>query len=402
MKTFRQFISEARETQASQMAKQKGLRGNGHGDWYDATGKLVAKTVSGELKFFGGKTSAPIDTKVEKAPKEVQYNQPTNTTQKSNTSGGGKGVVALLGRFNPPSKGHEQMLKYGMSRANESGFEYRVYPSRIQDSGTDPINPSLKVQYMQMMYPEYADYILDSEESKTVFDVLRSLYNDGYREVKLVVGAERLGEFQSIVHKSDGQGYEFDNLEVMPSPGKDPDSDVSGAGSSAALRTAAMNGDYNAFSSSLPAKMKPVDKEELFNSVVKSMTRGNKKESLEMWRVAPELDMKTIREEYRTNNLYELGTLVENLNTGLVGEVKRRGTNYLICVTEDGIMFKSWLQNVRAVTEDVYEVGTDKYREFLQNLTPGQPKKAFTEFRIKETLPKTINKIRKQFLKLRK
>lgn len=402
MKTFRQFIIEARETQASQMAKQKGLRGNGHGDWYDATGKLVAKTVSGELKFFGGKDTKAQDPTPEKQPAQVQYSQAPKSTEPASSKGGDNGIVVVLGRFNPPAKNHEQMLKYGMSRATEAGYEYRIYPSRIQDAGTDPINPSLKVQYMQLMYPEYADYILDSEEAKTIFDVLGSLYNDGYRSIKIVVGSDRLGEFQSLAHKSDGQGYQFDNLEVMASPGKDPDSDTSGSGSSVALRTAAMNGDYNAFSSNLPARMKPADKEELFNSVVKSMTRGNKKESLEMWRVAPELDMKTIREEYRTNNLYGIGTLVENLNTGLVGEVKRRGTNYLICVTENGIMFKSWLQNVRAVTEDVYEVGTDKYREFLQSLTPGQPKKAFTEFRIKETLPKTINKIRKQFLKLRK
>ena len=31
---------------------------------------------------------------------------------------------------------------------------------------------------------------------------------------------------------------------------------------------------------------------------------------------------------------------------GLVGRIIRRGTNYLICVTEDNIMFKSWIKDV--------------------------------------------------------
>jgi hypothetical protein len=110
--------------------------------------------------------------------------------------------------------------------------------------------------------------------------------------------------------------------------------------------------------------------------------------------------METLRYNYKNNNLYSVGSLVENINTGLVGEVKRRGTNYLICITEDGIMFKSWLQNVRTFTEDVYEVGTDKYRKFLQRLTPGQPIVSYTKTNIRETIPKSINKIRKELSKV--
>lgn len=398
MKTFRQFIIEARETQASQMAKQRGLRGNGHGDWYDANGKLVAKTVGGELKVFSGREGkGPKETdQTQNAKKDIENIQPQdNQTQGEEL----KGVVAVFGRFNPPAKGHEQMLKFGYARAKENNYEFRIYPSRVQDSGTNPLNPSLKVQFMQLMYPEYADYILDSEEAKTIFDVLQSLYGDGYEDVRIVVGVDRLGEFQSLAHKNEGQGYEFKNIEVLAAPGKDPDSDTSGVGSSAALRTAAADENYEAFSSSLPGRMKKLDREELFTSVVKSMTRGSKQENLELWQIAPELDMESLRSNYREGNLYQVGSIIENINTGLVGEVKRRGTNYLICVTEDGIMFKSWLQNVRAVKEEVYEVGTDKYREALQKLTPGQDIESYTNIRIKETVPKSINKIRRELLK---
>ena len=53
MKSFTQFVKEAVETLASTEAKNRGLVGNGHGDWYDKQGNFIAKTVKGKIKFFG-------------------------------------------------------------------------------------------------------------------------------------------------------------------------------------------------------------------------------------------------------------------------------------------------------------------------------------------------------------
>jgi hypothetical protein len=398
MKSFRQFISEALETIASSQAKQMGLQGNGHGDWYDTQGNLVAKTVKGKLKIFSGRGGKGPKSSPKPEEKSVGNIDQKNISkevqdQEIEQNGISKGVVVVLGRFNPPAKNHEQMLKYGMARASESGYEYRIYPSRIQDEGTNPLNPSLKIQYMSIMYPEFVDYIIDSEDMKNLFDVLQSLYSEGYRDVKVVVGSERVGEFQSLAHRNQGQAYEFENIEVLPSPGKDPDSDTSGVGSSAALKTAAMNGDFAQFSASLPKKMKRKDQEDFFNSVTKSMKIS---ESTQLWKVVPELDMNGLRINYKKNNLYPLGSIVENLNTGIRGRVIRRGTNHLICVTEDGFMFKSWLQNVR---EAVYEVGTDKYREYYQQITPGETVRSFTGIPVKETNPKKLNINRKKIKK---
>jgi len=399
MKSFRQFISEALETVASSQAKQMGLRGNGHGDWYDNQGNLVAKTVGGKLKVFKGRGGkGPRDESQPQTKQKISVTDKVSQQQsdaQQQQSDGSDGIVVVFGRFNPPSRNHEQLLKFGFARSKESGYDYRIYPSRIQDAGTNPLNPSLKVQFMQIMYPEYADYILDSEDSKTIFDVLESLYGDGYKNVKIVVGSDRLGEFQSLAHRNDGQNYTFDNIEVLSASVRDPDSDTAGSGSSVALRTAAAEGNYEAFASNLPPKMKTADKQQLFDSVVKSMKIG---EDLELWKIAPELDMESLRINYKKNNLYPVGSMVENLNTGLSGRVLRRGTNYLICVTESGVMFKSWLQNVR---ESTYEVGTDKYREKLQSMVHGQPIKSFTKIPIKETVPKNLNKLRKDLQKVK-
>lgn len=398
MKSFRQFISEALETVASSQAKQMGLQGNGHGDWYDVQGNLVAKTIKGKLKVFSGRGGKGPRTSPKPEEKSISNNDQVNISKEVQDQEVGnqeksKGIVVVLGRFNPPAKNHEQMLKYGMSRASENGYEYRIYPSRVQDGGTNPLNPTLKIQYMNIMYPEFADYIIDSEDMQSLFDVLQSLYGDGYNDVKVVVGSERVGEFQSLAHRNQGQAYEFENIEVLSSPGKDPDSDTSGVGSSSALKLAAMNGDFSQFSASLPKNMKRKDQEDFFNSVVKSIKIT---ESIELWKVIPELDMNGLRINYKKNNLYPLGSVIENLNTGIRGRVIRRGTNHLICVTESGFMFKSWLQNVR---EAVYEVGTDKYREHYQQKTPGEKVRSFTGIHIKETNPKKLNINRKKIKK---
>jgi hypothetical protein len=70
------------------------------------------------------------------------------------------------------------------------------------------------------------------------------------------------------------------------------------------------------------------------------------KKVAELWQIAPKFDMFNLRENYVAKKIFRMGDIVENLNTGLVGEIIRRGANHLICVTEEGFMFKSWIKDV--------------------------------------------------------
>jgi hypothetical protein len=84
---------------------------------------------------------------------------------------------------------------------------------------------------------------------------------------------------------------------------------------------------------------------------------------------------KTLRENYISGNIFNIGEWVENVNTGLVGKIIRRGTNYLICVTEDDVMFKPWIKdvaewtNVSGVPAKQREVGTDALRKYAMSMT---------------------------------
>jgi len=70
-------------------------------------------------------------------------------------------------------------------------------------------------------------------------------------------------------------------------------------------------------------------------------------EGFRLWEIAPKLDQNSLRDNYVMNQIFNVGQIVENLNTGMIGKIIRRGANYLICVTEDNIMFKPWIKDVK-------------------------------------------------------
>jgi hypothetical protein len=207
----------------------------------------------------------------------------------------------------------------------------------------------------------------------SIFDVLSLLYEEGYKNVRIVVGAQREAEFDRLANQYNGQIYEFENIEVVPAIIKDPDSDSSDAQSSGAVRKAVIDNDYFKFKSGLPAKMPEKEKKNLFN-VIQKYYEG--KSSLnEMWKVSPSIEDKNLRENYYKGNIFNVGDLVESQITGLVGRIKRRGPNYLICVNEElNIMFKPWIQDVAewtvncGTTDKEKEVGRPERLKYLMRL----------------------------------
>lgn len=399
MKKFSKFFQEARETSASAEAKRLGLTGDGHGGWYDKNGEFVAKTVKGKLQFFGSNNvpgqkdspRQPVERTVE-PPVATQEPQPTQTDVTQQPAPQQEpapeevpaempvpetpGVVVVFGRFNPPTVGHQKLLDRAAKEADKRGYELRIYPSRSQDAKKNPLTPQMKISYMRQMFPDYADNIIDDKGSKTIFNVLTGANEEGHTNMIIMVGQDRLSEFQGLSHKYNGELYNYDQLEVVSAGDRDPDSDDVTGMSASKLRLAAAEGDFVKFAKGVPDTMGNMEKLELFNVLRRSM---GVTEDTEVWEVAPKFDEEGLRDAYLVDHIYEIGNLVENMNTGLTGEVIRRGTNYVICVTEDGVMFKSWLKDL---VENPHEIGTDEYREYVQSLTPGQEVRSYTGVKI--------------------
>lgn len=400
VKSFGQFLIEAVKTTASTEAKMKGLKGDGHGGWYDAKGNFRAKTVNGKLVFTGGggaKTPEdPKSTKVAtpqaptakpKAPQAVAPQTPA--AQEQPPEEGGKspepgdtqqqtaeimgqptseGAVVVFGRFNPPTTGHEKLLKSAASEASRTGADLRIYPSRTVDSKKNPLQPGTKIEYMQKMFPDYQDDIKDDPNARTIFDVLVACNNLAYKSVTIVVGQDRLAEFQGLAQKYNGDLYEFEEIKVISAGARDADSEGLEGMSASKMRDAAAKDDFKAFAKGIP-NIGNMEKRNLYNILQKSM--GVKKKEIakeDTWQHAPKLDPFGLRIAYLREKIFKVGALVENVNTGVRGRITRRGANHVIVQTPEHTMFKSWLKDLT----EAYDVGTDEYRQYMQRMTPGQ------------------------------
>ena len=386
MKSFLNFLTEAKESQAVMQAKRLGLTGDGHGGWYDNNGEFTAKTEGGKLKFYNknqiiGKQDPPQNrSQADQQPVSTQVQQPTPQEQPPQEEPKeDKGTLTIaFGRFNPPTIGHEKLLDKVANVAGKG--EYKIYPSRSNDPKKNPLDPDTKISVMRQMYPKHGEKIVNDANSKTIFDVLKQAHADGYSGVNIVVGSDRQAEFEKLAGQYNGQLYDFKDLNVVSAGERDPDAEGVEGMSASKLRKAAAEGNFKMFRSGVPKLLGDQATRQLYNTLRKSM---NIKEGWNLWEIAPKFDWENLRENYVTNNLYRVNQIVENLNTGLVGKIIRRGTNYLICVTEDNIMFKSWIKDVNEWTEvsgvpaKQREVGTDQLRKYVMSLTQTKDIKNF-------------------------
>jgi len=295
-----------------------------------------------------------------------------------------RGTLTLgFGRFNPPTLGHEKLLT--KIKDTSEGGAYTVYPSHSEDNDKNPIGAEDKVLFMKKLFPDHSSNIVYDQSIRTIIDALTHADVQGYETVNLVVGSDRQKEFETLANKYNGELYTFDAINVISAGDRDPDAEGTEGMSASKLRALAADGDFESFKKGLPKAAKGAVAQELFNTVQRSI--GKKavatKEGIELWQIAPKLDFKTLREHFVQGNIFNIGTLVENLNTGLVGRILRKGTNYVIAVTNEGIMFKSWINDIMetrapsGVVASKREIGTDSYREYVQALTPAEKVRSF-------------------------
>ena len=113
------------------------------------------------------------------------------------------------------------------------------------------------------------------------------------------------------------------------------------------MRKARAEDDFESFRQGIPEDMEDKDVRSLMNLLRKRM---NVTEGWNLWEIGSKFDWKNLRENYVTGKIFNLDQIVESLKTGLIGKVIRRGTNYLICVTEEDVMFKSWIRDLKENT----------------------------------------------------
>lgn len=388
MKIYSEFILEARTSRAAEKAAQLNLVSDGHGYWTDRSGRPVAKTEKGDLVFIRKKSPSPQKQASPSGPsappkrqdlplqkREVQQREisPPKEEQPAPEVETPTVLTAVFGRFNPPTVGHEKLLKKAKEIAQ--GGDLKIYPSRMFGDPVNPLDPKTKIYYMRKSFPKFADNIVNDDDMQTIFDVLQYAEKDGYDSVNLVTGSKRRSEFERLANQYNGELYNIPEIRVIPLPSEDPDLENSpNPTSSSRLRKAAAEDDFFEFQKGLPKKLDAKKQRDLFFAVQDALAGGE--EVAESWKTCPKYHYNILKEQYYQNNIFNIGDIVENLNTGLKGKIIRRGPNYVICVNEDlDIMFKSWILDLREWTDisgvpaNQREVGTDALRDYVMSLT---------------------------------
>ena len=89
------------------------------------------------------------------------------------------------------------------------------------------------------------------------------------------------------------------------------------------------------------------------------------------------------RDKFYKNEVYKKGEWVLT-EQGQVGKIHRRGPNYVLCLTAENTKFRSWITDIK----EVFEIGTDAYREYVMSITPGQKvQKPKNTVKVPETIP---------------
>ena len=322
-----------------------------------------------------------------------------------------KHVAITFGRFNPPHAGHGKLLDAVKAHGGDSG-NYRIYPSRSQDHKKNPLSADKKVEYMRKMFKHHKDAIQNNEAHRNVFDVLRDLHDEGHEHVTMVVGDDRVKEFETLANKYNGVHYDFKSINIKSAGARADDSDDPIENLSASkMRAHAQGGDHGSFHAGMPKGFSTKHSQELMQHVVDGMKEPPKKSKKKseiheqsLWEYAPKLDFDSFRNHYMLDHIFKVGAIVEHDDTGLRGKVVHRGTNYVIFEMPDGNEHRAWLQHITEVdlsqeqevaadtTKDqsnysaddgsgnTWKAGTDEYRQALQNMTPGQKPWKFSEF----------------------
>ena len=261
-------------------------------------------------------------------------------------------VVTTFGRHNPPHLGHKLTLDYANNIAGNIGdnaqADQRFYTSRSQDPKKNPLPYEMKVDQLKKMFPEHSEKWDTDERVRTVLGAATKAHDDGYKNFHFIGGGDRKQGMEDLLRRYNGNLYEFDNIYSHSAGERDEDGegdDPIAMLSASKQRKAAMNGDFDEFAGGLNIgdSYTMDDAKELFNALRMFMTKN------EEWEYDYRSNRELIRDLYLEGRLYSRGDVVESLTSGLVGQVHRCGTNHLICVTEDGIMFKNFVHEVNGL-----------------------------------------------------
>jgi nicotinic acid mononucleotide adenylyltransferase len=300
----------------------------------------------------------------------------------------GNKLVFAFGRFNPPTLGHDKLMREVITQARKNNANHIVYASASTDKRKNPLDVNTKVKFMKKMFPKNKIQAAGGTQ-RTFIEVLK-FYNKMYGEIIMIAGSDRVAEFQKLTDKYNGKEYNYKSIKVVSSGERDPDAEGVSGMSASKMRDMAKNNDYRSFKSGVP-NLSDSDSKSLFNSVKKGM---GIRESIENFTNFLNNDL---REEYHQERIFNVGDMIEHLD-GTSGMVVRRGSNY-VSYENEGLVKKAWLYDIQMSEEPRIPrkkgqpAGSDKHSDLYTDENPKGTIKGLG-FKDPETARASVSKIK--------
>jgi RimK family alpha-L-glutamate ligase len=194
-----------------------------------------------------------------------------------------KSIVIGVGRFNPPTTGHEVLVNKVLAEAQKIGAEFCIYASYSQDPKKNPLDSKTKLETLKKFFPKMKFQLMPkpfpNKDGKTVagpYAIAQKLSDAGYIKVRIVTGADHVAEYNKIKQYIDldpksTEGYKFSDFKVISAGDRDPDSEGVQGMSASKMRKAVFDGDFDAFRAGVPSHVKDAEAKKIFMAVKKGM-----------------------------------------------------------------------------------------------------------------------------------
>jgi len=250
-----------------------------------------------------------------------------------------KTIVLACSKFNPPTIGHELLIKAVKSVAEQKNASYAIYASDSSDAKKNPLIVEKKLQYLNTLFPntQFNTY------SDNMSEVVAKL-KETYRHIIIVTSADKVASMKKSLKEAT----------VISAMDKDPDTED-------ATRNYAVKGLYEDFKKNLPSSIRDIDSRRLMNDIRVGSGLDPIKEEINLVK-------DQLREQYFRGEIFNVGEQVEA--DGQQYEIVKRGSNHLLLKESTGKLVSKWIQNVKLVEKKVEKKRLKSFKSTVRNNDP--------------------------------
>lgn len=281
-------------------------------------------------------------------------------------------VVITFGRMNPPTIGHQKLVDKVEAVAKKEKAPAKVYLSHTQNNKKDPLSYAEKIRFARKAFGKS----VTQSKSKTIFQIMEEL-DKQYDEVIMVVGSDRVAEFDGLLQKYNGKNYNFDSIKVVSAGARDPDATGVEGMSASKLRAIAVEGDFETFKTGLPKKLNDRDAKDIYDTI-----RSTIKEDLDedrkplsisqrkaigrrMKRLAPKMQR---LKKMKAKRMANADVIKKRANKAAINVIRKkvagdRGTNYANLSPTDKIQVDKLVQKKSALIPKIAKKLLPKVRK---------------------------------------